>query len=169
MNPKLLAMLSVALLGCAGIPPGRPDGNNCGLIAAGNLDTRQPVEGLAAILADRLDAALDATTFSTDPSFLDMTENCQNLVGYRVFVRDVPDWQDEYGRDFRVAGTTSCWTKTIIVGTPESGNWRHSAIVHELFHAMQKCEAIQPPDVGNDTAHAGWIRFGTYDAIERTR
>lgn len=167
MNLKILLLLTCA--SCAGVPPGKPGGNNCGLIAAGDLDTRQPVAGLAAILADRLDAALDATTFTTDPSFLDMTQNCQRLVGYRVFVRAVPDWEDQYGRPFRVAGTTSCWTKTIIVGTPVSGNWRDSAIVHELFHAMQECEAIQPPDIGNDTAHAGWIRFGTYDAIERTR
>jgi hypothetical protein len=168
MNSKIL-LFALLTLSCAGVPPGRPDGNNCGLIAAGNFDTRLPMEGLAAILADRLDAALDATTFTTDPSYLDMTENCQRLVGYRVWVRSAPDWEDDWGRGFRVAGTTSCWTKIIMVGTPASGNWRDSAIVHELFHAMQECEAIQPPDIGNDTAHAGWVRYGTFDAIERTR
>lgn len=162
-------LLPLLALSCAGVPPGKPDGNNCGLVAAGDYDTHVPVPELASVLEDRLLAALDATTFTTDPGLLDMTQNCQRLMGYRVFVRSVEDWDDPWGRGFRVAGLTYCGSRTIVIGTPADRDWKKSGLVHELFHAFQNCEAPQPPDVGNDTAHAGWVRYGIFDAIERTR
>jgi hypothetical protein len=94
-------------------------------------------------------------------------DNCRSLVGYKVFTKSVFSWPDPEGRDFKVAGITYCWAKTIVVGTPATGNWNKSALVHEFFHAMQNCKADFPPDIGTDESHAGWYRYGIFEAIER--
>lgn len=163
------ALMCLLLTSCAALPPKVPGSNNCGMLIGGDFDTHGPSGLTFEVLADRLDAALDATTFTTAPALMDMTENCEALVGYKVYSKKEWSWPDPYGRGFNVGGLTWCNTKTMVVGTPESGNWRKSSLVHELIHGMQKCAAEQPPDIGKDVDHADWIRHGIYAAIEGTK
>jgi len=162
-------LVLLCLAGCASIPP-TSGSNHCGMLAMGNYDGWHKSSLLTwATLQDATDRALDATTMVTDPRLFDIIENCKALGGYRVFTRDAPDWEDDYGRGFRTAGYTFCPSKVIVIGTPASGDFRESSLIHEMFHAMQNCVAEQPPDVGADTIHAGWVRYNIFQAIDAVR
>ena len=167
MNSKLRSMIFVVgtlALGCAGtLPP--PDGS-CGVFTAGQWDNRLGANLLPQSEVERqVRLALDGTTLTTDIKLMDMTENCRALNGFSVYTLDGP-WQD--GK-YNVLGTTTCWSKIIKVAKPGDGNWLHSALIHELFHAMQKCSATPPIDSGSDDWHSNWVRDGIYDAIDFER
>lgn len=162
-------ILLACFAGCAAIPPTHPGSNNCGMRTGGDYKTHGPSWLTFEILADRLDAALDAASFTTDTNLMYAEESCRRLVGFTVYTRPERSWPDPYGRGFNVAGLTWCDSRTIHIGTPEDGKWKHSVLVHELFHGMQNCKAPGPPDLGGDTDHANWFRDGIYDAIERAQ
>lgn len=171
-----LVMVAYALgfCGCAGIPPKVPGSNNCGMILMGSAkgpETPSLLTGDA--LAERLDAALYVAEFTTDPRLMDRIANCQALVGYRVQTMPTRSWPDPWGRTWdngttqNVGGLTDCVNKLITIGTPGDGNWKSSGLVHEIFHAMQNCEPMPPKaEADDDDQHAGWTRFGIYQAIE---
>lgn len=161
--------LMLLLPACAAIPPSEPGSNNCGMRVGGDFDTRGPTDLTPEILADRLDAALNAASLTTDFHLMYAEDNCRRLVGYTVYTKPMYGWKDPYDRGFSVSGLTWCSSKTIVVGTPGDKNWNRSSLVHEIFHGMQNCQPPQPPDVGNDTDHANWIRDGIFDAIEGTK
>lgn len=71
-----------------------------------------------------------------------------------------------FSNGVRVGGWCSCRARVIVVGTPGDGVWARSALVHELFHAMQGCDAPLPVDDGLDADHANWHRDGLFAALE---
>ena len=161
---RFLPIIFFFFLSCAGVSPGKPQSNDCGIriVEGGNKAGLTPET-----LSNRLGAFLDAMTLTTEPRFLDVTEVCQRLVGYRVYTREENHWIDPWGRS--IAGYTSCINKVIMVGSPALGDWRRSSLVHEMFHAAQLCSPEKPPvDEGTDEDHADWFRKGIFDAIQRT-
>lgn len=153
----------VLFLSCAGVPPGKPQSNDCGLTIVEGAN-RAHLSGET--LAERLGRMLDVMTLTTDYRFLEPLDVCQRMVGFRIYTREENNWVDSWGRD--IAGATSCLNKTIEVGSPPLGDWHYTALVHELFHVAQNCVALKPIDVGTDEDHANWIRDGIFDAIERS-
>lgn len=95
----------------------------------------------------------DSRLHDVDPSVLD---------GYRVHTMPVHVWTLDDGR--KVSGWTSCPTRTIVIGTPPSGVWEYSSLVHELFHAIEGCPRTVPVDEGCDEHHGNWVRDGLYAA-----
>lgn len=159
----------VLLLNCAGIPPNRPNANNCGLVMAGDFDGNGEGTLTKAILDDRLDAALSSIVFVTDPEIFDIMEQCQKLVGYRIYTKPTRGFTIP-NKPYLISGATWCWNKTIVVGTPDNNDWTKSSIVHEIYHVWQNCNSGDgPPDRLNDTDHANWERYGIYEAIEIAR
>lgn len=158
------AILLLALAGCAGtLPP--PDGS-CGVWSGGQYTNRLGANELPQpVLEKAVRLALDGASLTTDFRLMDQTENCRMLNGYTVYTRPGP-WQD--GK-YNVLGTTTCWAKVIQVAVPASGNWAHSALIHELFHAMQDCKATPPLDPGATEFHENWVRDGIYTAIDFER
>lgn len=160
----------VFFLSCAGIPPGRPQSNDCGLVIVEESNRG----GLTMdVVSQRLGAFFDVMTLTTDYRLSEPIDVCQRMVGFRIYTRAEAGWVDPWGRthaDGRpiiVAGLTSCKNRTIEIGRPESGNWSMSSLVHELFHLGQECEALMPATGGMDDDHANWSRDGINDAIER--
>jgi hypothetical protein len=102
---------------------------------------------------------------TADSRLHDVSED--RLDGYTVFTMASHVWTLDDGR--RVMGWTSCQTRTIVVGTPPSGVWENSALVHELFHAFQGCDGILPCDAELDPTHANWTRDGLFAAILAAR
>ncbi|MDP1824901.1 MAG: hypothetical protein Q8L48_16715 [Archangium sp.] len=100
-------------------------------------------------------AALRGATFTTDPALADPAANCKAMEGFTVYTRPTPTFIDE-GEE--VFGATRCWRFEVIVGTPESGEWRLSGLVHELFHVMQRCAP----------GHANWERDGIFFGIGKS-
>lgn len=157
-----LAFFALLLLSsCAGV---LPNSNTCGLRLGGDYDNRFGKSTLTLEQLQRdVDKALDATTFTTDFGLLSQTDNCAAMSGYVVYTKPEPSFVS-WGRN--VAGTTDCFTKIIVIATPEFGVWRRSALVHELFHVMQHCEARKPIDDGADADHANWLRDNIYHVID---
>ena len=148
------ALLAAALLwqGCAGIPPGQEGFLSCDMLAAGDFEDRLAPSGLRQEDVNRaVRVALDAATFTTDLDLHDTTTNCRRLVGYRVYTMPTENFQHVQTKT-QVSGYTVCAWKHIVVGTPHTGTkpgeWRDSALVHEIFHAMQECTATPPEDEG---------------------
>lgn len=166
---RLLILLLLA--SCAGFTP---NPNTCGVTLGGDAEHPGPGTLDYPTLQQLTDAALDASSTATDMRFLEPLDLCYAMQGYRVMTRSTPDFPDPFGRmngdlPLLISGYTECRSKTIVVGTPKDGDWRQSSVVHELFHVFQNCEALQPPDLGNDTDHANWIRDRIFDSIERVR
>lgn len=166
--------LALALASCAAATP---PANTCGVRLGGDAEHPGPGTLTYPELQSRLDAAFDATTTTTDPRLMDILELCYAMQGWMVLTRSAPSFADPYGRTIDghallISGFTECRTKTITVGTPADGGWAsspQSSLVHELLHAFQGCEAIQPPDLGHDADHANWLRDHLFDSIERVR
>ena len=160
-------LLLLCLTACAGTLP--PPSGSCGVRAAGNIDSRFTSDGLTdEIVEDMVERALDGTTFTTDFRLNDQTENCRNLQGYNVYTKPPGAFQllTSKGAIEWVLGYTTCWQKLIVVSAPENKMWRRSALVHELIHAIQKCEAPRPVDPDGDPDHANWHRDNIYGAID---
>lgn len=160
----------VLFLSCAGVPPGKPQSNDCGLtiVEGGNK------AGLTGeILSQRLGVMLDVMTLTTDYRFNEPLDVCQRMVGFRIYTKEENNWPDPYGRKYpdghtlMVAGLTSCINKTIEIGSPPLGDWNKTSLVHELFHVAQGCAALLPATGGMDDDHANWSRDGINDAIEK--
>ena len=71
------------------------------------------------------------------------------------------------------SGFTNCRVKKIDLATPASGNFRESALSHEMAHAIQGCmpyydDEYQDYRVGYDV-HFGWDSHGISDAVEKVR
>jgi hypothetical protein len=116
----------------------------------------------------------DAASTVTDWRFNDMTENCTMLVGYHITINPEFSWPDPWnrinpntGERMNISGITDCISRVIEVGTPKNNDWRYSSIVHELFHAIQKCDAPLPSDRPEDDMHANWVRDNIYQSIDR--
>ena len=152
--------------GCAAI---HPDGtSNCLISVAGDVDDRLAISPLTQVELDKqVNKALDAATFTTDWRLNDPLTNCSALVGYRVYTKRTGNWLRPDG--LRISGETSCWSKMITVGSGGPKDWNYSAIVHELFHAMQHCESPPPTDPGYDDDHSNWYRDGIFSAIDYER
>jgi hypothetical protein len=160
MRRSLLAV--VAALSCAPLAPPR---GNCGVTVGGNIDSRFKSDGLTdAIAQEMLDRALRATSLTTDPQLLYPEDLCRNLVGYSIYTK--PPVGPFLLDGQRVMGYTECWFKMIVVAAPADGNWAHSPLIHEYFHAFQKCHAPLPVDTGQSKDHSNWSRDGINDAIQ---
>lgn len=167
-----LAIAILALAACAPLPP--LGSNTCGVLLGGDAEHPGPGTLTYAALQSRTDAALDASSTSTDMRFLEPLDLCQKLVGFRVMTRSTPDFPDPFGRmngdrPLLISGYTECRSKTIVVGTPEGSDWRQSSLVHEFIHVFQDCEAELPVDPGTNEAHANWLRDRIFESIERVR
>lgn len=164
MRRTLLAAC-LALTGCAGTVP--PEGfYSCDVVPAGDYDSRFAPSGLRQEHVNRaVKAALDGATFATDIRLHDQTENCRKLQGYRVYTKATFAY-DLTGQ--MANGHSVCLLKYIVVGTPEPLDWRASALVHELFHAMQECVGTPPADPGFEQypGHENWVRDGILRAID---
>jgi hypothetical protein len=157
----------VLLASCAGSLP--PPSGSCGVMAAGNFEQRFKSDGLTdEIVEDMVKRALNGTTFTTDWRLSDQTENCRMLQGYNVYTRPPGAFTITMsdGRPLSVTGYTTCWQKLIVVAAPGNGVWRQSALIHELFHAMQNCKAPRPVDIGGDPDHSNWARDNIYWSID---
>lgn len=172
MTVVLVIIVVLLVLGmltaCAGVPPGKEGSNNCGmLLHTGDSNFTH------ADLNERLATAFDAVSTTTDWRLNDMTDNCNVLVGYHVFVRPEPSWEDPWNRKkadgtpLMISGSTECAFRKITIGTPSNGNWHHSAIVHEIFHALQNCSTPAPIDTGMDEDHSNWVRDNIMNSVER--
>jgi len=163
MKQLVIVALLLTLASCGA----HYNGTTCGITVAGDYDDRFAPSWLTNEKLQRVvDKAIEATSLTTDYVLMDQTENCKAMQGYSVYTKDTVYWES-YGR--RVAGTTNCWTKIVIVNTPTDGNETMTSLVHELFHVMQKCNARAPIDKGLDEDHANWYRDGILWAIEGTK
>lgn len=155
------------LVGCASV---NTDGSsNCLITAKGDWEQGNPEPPLPqGTLDDLVNRTLKAASFITDFRLNDQTANCQSLVGYQVYTVNKPSYELHWldGKTYQVAGHTVCNGRYMVIGIPRSQNWYHSAIAHELLHAMQHCDAPQPTDDGEDSAHANWRRDNYYFAID---
>ena len=162
MKRSLLTTVLVGGLSCVPVPP--PAGN-CGITVAGNIDNRFKSDGLTDKIAqEMLDRALRASAYTTDPRFLYPEDLCRALVGYYIFTK--PPTGPFLLDGKRVMGYTECWLRNIIIAAPADGNWAHSPLIHEYFHAFQQCHAPEPVDPGQSKDHSNWSRDGINDAIE---
>ncbi len=164
---RTLALLLLCLTACAGTLP--PPSGSCGVRAAGNIDDRLKDDGLKdSDVEDMVQRALDATTFTTDFRLNDQTENCKALQGFNVYTKPPGAFRTitSDGKNTWVLGYTICWQKLIVVAAPENKLWRRSALIHELIHAIQKCEAPRPTDEGGDPDHANWGRDNIFWSID---
>lgn len=156
------------LLFLAACAPGRPEVGDCGVLVAGDYFDRfgptwltypQLQQGVKAIVAEGV--------HSSDASLQNTDQACQRLSGYRVYTRQERAFLLN-GK--RVGGYTECWLKLIVVNSPpveDPAQWQNTALAHELAHAIQGCEGVQPQDQGQDHYHANWGRDGIFDAINR--
>lgn len=164
------ALLGACLLAlspcCVPLPPGEGF-QSCDMRVAGDIDSRFAQSGLSREdLNAAVTRALNAATFTTDIRLGDTTENCRMLMGYRVYTKSTPNWIRPSDK-LRVGGETSCSQRMITVGTPMIGDWKHSSLVHEIFHAFQGCYGTLPADQTNDQpGHENWYRDGIYRAID---
>lgn len=148
---RLLALPLLLLTGC-GVPHQSP----CGIDVGGDRLDPQALSSLdSETLQSAVRRALDGATYTTDSRLADPAQNCRAMEGFTVFTRTTPSFMDEGEELF---GATRCWAHEIIVGTPESGQWVFSGLVHELFHVMQRCSTPLPIDDGRDAKHANWNR-----------
>ncbi|MDP2270914.1 MAG: hypothetical protein Q8K32_09300 [Archangium sp.] len=144
-----LLLLALMVTGCAAAHE-----TPCGIDVGGDRDDPNAPSSLtAAALQSAVRRALDGATFTTDPHLSDSAENCKAMEGFTVYTRAAPSFIDD-GEE--VFGATRCWNFEVIMGTPESGDWGQSGLVHELFHVMQRCT---PP------RHENWERDGIFLGI----
>ena len=128
----------------------------CGIDVGGDRDNPATASTLTPDLLQRaVRRALNGATFTTDPRLSDPVENCRAMEGFTVYTKQAPTFVDDGEEIF---GVTRCWKSEIIVGTPESGSWQFSGLVHELFHVMQRCRTPLPIDSGRDAHHSNWDR-----------
>ena len=165
----LLFLLWLWSQGCAGVPNG--DGfYSCDAVAGGDFDTQKPASLDREELNRMVRISLDAATLTTDPRLRDPVENCRKFWGYRVYTKPTENFMAPWDDKFEIGGFTSCTTRIVVVGTPPSGNWNNSALVHEFFHVMQVCEGIPPKDTYSPPDHhENWYRDGLFAAIEWSR
>lgn len=137
----------------------------CGLSAYGSALYARPGMFTLEVLQEAEDATLPALqAYATDPRFASQLDMCASLKGWQV----AHEWEQNfvsYGR--KVSGVTMCNLKTAIVGTPPNGDWRSSALAHELVHILQNCKARLPNEDDNDEDHANWDKDGIQRAIDR--
>jgi hypothetical protein len=83
---------------------------------------------------------------------------CAALQSWRANVH--PDSNGHYWMHNKVpvAGVTYCWTHGVSIAHT---NWRSSALMHELAHVVQHCDA------GGDDDHYNWSSI--YQAIDEMR
>lgn len=137
---------------------------NCGITVAGDIDDRFGKSFLTQKDLNRaVEKALDGASLAKDKRFLLAQQNCRAMVPYRVYTRSRRSWRSG---DHFVAGQTYCDLGYIVIGTPADNDFRHSALIHELFHVMQNCRAFLPVDFGLDEWHANWGRDDIYKSIE---
>ena len=157
---KQLALVTLLLTSCGA----HYAQTNCGISVAGDYDDRFGESWLTPeLLQVGVDKAIAATASTTDYTLMDQTENCKAMQGYNVYTKKTVYFEN-FGR--RVAGFTNCFTKIIVINTPEVLRVENSPLVHELFHVMQRCSARPPVDKGLDEDHANWYRDGIVWAIE---
>lgn len=111
-----------------------------------------------------ISAAIEAGDWTTDPRLHGHDEH--TFDGYTIYTRDTFAFE-HYGR--AVLGWCQCATRTMVIGTPASGHWANSALVHEMFHVMQGCQDVHPVDANADTSHGNWWRDGIYSAAASSR
>lgn len=164
----VICLCNMAFCGCAGIPPGSPGFNSCDAVAAGTYEELGRASTLTQTDVERgVKVTLDAATLTTDVNLHDQTENCRRLIGYRIYTVPEENFIYPYDGKTLVSGFTVCRYKYIVVGTPKVGGFRKSSLVHELFHALQACEAPPPNDNGTPSpGHENWVRDGIYNAID---
>ena len=152
--------LCLALCACSGRAYSPDDWTRCGAVAAGDFATKEPTWLTGAVLRDAEDALLRALAVHTPIS---TASACAHLSGLRVYSHPLTCWRDAYERD--VCGVALCGEMVAQVGTPIGGDWRFSALAHELAHVVRGCEALGPIDEGMDRMHADWRRMGINAAL----
>lgn len=160
---RALVPALLALSGCSII--GHPlTQNSCHLNAAGDWDSRFSASWLGAEqLQEAVDATLDSLHLTTDPRLQDVDKACSRMAGWNVFTVNAEQW-GSWG--VQVQGTASCQFRVIKIHTPASHRWEETALVHELFHVMQGCDALGAIDSGADSDHANWTSAGIYSAVD---
>ena len=165
---SLLITLTLLAGACGHVPVTiDPLETDCGLINDGSAEVLfGPTWVTQKILSRATALALDAATFTTDKRLNDQLGNCATMLGYKVRAHPSAGWSVPF-YDYRVSGLTFCPEGFIEIDTPESGRWRDSSLVHELFHVMQGCDAepYNGIDKGMDANHANWIRTGILKAV----
>lgn len=166
MRRALLSACFLLLADCAGVSA---EGfYSCDAVRAGDIDSRfTPSQLWQPAVEDAVQRALNAATFTTDIRLHDTLENCRKLIGLRIYTKSEPSWiRDADG--LRVSGEASCLLNMVTIGTPSDGDFRDSALVHELFHIMQGCEGTPPADDPTFApGHENWSRDGIFNAIDR--
>ena len=145
--------------------------SNCGIMLAGDIQDRFGDSWLTVQdLQQATFSAIRQASLVTDFVFMDQTENCRSMQGYRVYTH-AGQLFDLDGRT--VYAYTNCQLKMMVIGTPKDGNWKNSSIVHEMYHVMQECHAKMPVDEHrflderDNQDHANWKRDGIWQAIDR--
>lgn len=143
---------------------GDPEADGCGVVVGGDyFDRFASIWLTSKDIRESVNGAIHAGMFTKDERLADAKHFCDSLKGYRIYTRK----ESKFPIDSRmVAGYTECPWKTIIISTPASKNWLDTALVHELFHAAQRCSPPFPVDPNADPDHANWHRDGIYDAIQ---
>ncbi len=124
----------------------------CGLIAGDNGLTASELQEVESRLLESLKGSVDSA------------QACSALNGVVVLTKATASFRHPDGDT--VTGYANCRERTVTVGTPVSGQWRHGALAHELMHVVQDCAAVQPVDPGLDVDHANWTRDGLWTAID---
>jgi hypothetical protein len=106
--------------------------------------------------------ALFAGSNTKDPNLKDSDKFCSRMNG--IHVRTEMTWAWYEGTSF-VDGLAICKFKTIIIGTPDSKKWTDTAVIHELFHVGQDCDAPKPLN-GEEPTHSNWVKDGLHEQID---
>lgn len=137
---------------------------SCGEVALGG-DYDDPAHQVSTLTHEDLDRVLalaielgngtsDSRLHGRDPSVLN---------GWTVYTMSTHVWTLDDGR--KVSGWASCPTREMVIGTPPSGVWENSSLVHELFHVFQGCHGSAVVDPECDESHGNWARDGLFRAI----
>lgn len=154
-------LVLILISGCATVD--FTNDNSCGVSIGGDYDNRFAKSVLQmSDVEQAVFRAIDGASLTTDHKLMDSTQNCKNLNGFSIYTKKSNSYMLN---NQLVSGHTECWVKIIVIATPMDGNWNHSALIHQLFHAMQKCQPKYPIDRGSDYHHANWRRDGIFDAI----
>lgn len=163
---KLLGLIAVLGAGCGPFVFGSPPPSTAACVTAHGVEVFGKIRDVetyndhfdyCAEFQEVEDRALKAfrDVVKTDARFTKV-----DFTGWKVRINDVADWRDESG--LLVIGQTYCGASTIDLSFARPAK---TAYAHELAHAIQHCEPLQPWNFA-DFYHSNWgaIRKALADA-----
>lgn len=168
-----LFALSLLLVGCAPIEHGinpRQFLTTCGVDFRGYPDGSSNEAWTQESLSAFEERMINEFSFRVlDPRFRDRKKVCESMKLWKVWLHPDGCWIDRWGRN--VCGITDCTLGVVQVGalrdaTETPGT---TAYAHEMAHVIQRCNATQPPDQGQNADHANWTRDHIYDVVDTLR